>query len=299
MTKEPARLGLDTTPGLDNRSGLDIWLVDLEAGERAMGRLDEEHHLVRPLATETETAKAWAGHARQRSARIALRAVLAGYVGLERARQPFMLGAAGKPKLGAVTAPGTSAPGRAGIGSIEFSLTHCEQAALIAVSHVGPVGVDIESVRPVRINPERRAMLEDAATLLSPDEPLPVALDDRRFLQAWVRLEALAKATGEGISALLGRLGIRGRSLLAASIETGVGETGMGQTGVCEPMLVRDLRLDIQPSLHAAIAGTLPLLGSGQPSPIVRALPLDEAFLDDLVLSRTLAWPRSPAAQSG
>ncbi len=274
MTREP-------------RDGLDIWLVDLEAGETILHRLGEAHQLLAPVgvvetAAATSSAhviRAAPGSRRQQAARLALRAVLAGYVGQDLARQPFEIGPAGKPRLPA----GLAKP------QLDFSLTHCETAALIAISSAGAVGIDIEASRPVRINPERRAMLEDAADALSPDEPLPAALDDRRFLQAWVRLEALAKATGEGISALLGRLGIRGRSLLVTNAGSPAGQ----------PMRVRDLRLDAQPPLHAAIAGVLPLLGAGIPAPPVRTLPLDAAFLEALVTGPALAWPRAPPAPAG
>ncbi|MEI9901692.1 MAG: hypothetical protein WDN31_18070 [Hyphomicrobium sp.] len=60
----------------------------------------------------------------------------------------------------------------------------------------GIIGVDIERTRTVRIDPQRRARIRAAAMGLS-SAPLPDA-DDAAFLQAWVRLEALAKAEGCG-----------------------------------------------------------------------------------------------------
>lgn len=244
--------------------GLELWLIDLAAGEPVLQALDDTHGLVPPVSTPAPSVtRAWPGDGRQRAARIALRALLAGHVGLDAARRPFEVSPAGKPSLIVET----------GRNTIDFSLAHCEAAALIAISGHGPVGVDLEAVRAVRINPERRAMLEAAAAALSVLEPLPGAVGDRRFLQAWVRLEALAKATGEGISALLGRLGVRGASLLAP--------VGAGQNG--QHLHVRDLDLTPDPQLHAAVAGAMPQLGPDQPAPIVRQLPLDPSSLARLL----------------
>ncbi len=247
---------------------LTVWLVDLPAGELALHDLGEQHGLARPSHPATAATATGLAHVngRHQAARIALRALLAAHVGLEAARQPFLIGPAGKPRLAIV-------PGH---GAIEFSLSHCEDAALIAFSGSGAVGVDIEASRPVRISADRRAMLENAAALLSTADRLPAEFDDRRFLQAWVRLEALAKATGEGISALLGRLGIRHRSLLSS------GTDGVG----CQQHFVRDLDLDGQMPWHAAIAGLHRGLGADNPRPVARPLPLDRAFLEDLVRGR-------------
>lgn len=250
---------------------LEVWRLDLVAGEPGLGALDREHGL---LAVETGhgelTPEARRIGDRKRIARIALRALLAGHVGVELARRPFAIvaGTAGKPQLDAM----------AGGKLLEFSLAHCDSTALIAICNSGVIGVDIEAIRPVRINAERRAMLERAAAALSPSEPLPDGPEDRRFLQAWVRLEALAKATGEGVSALFGRLGVRGHSLLAPRQDD----------PTASPMLVRDLRLDGNPSLHAAVAGVSPLLREGTPRPLVQILPLEIARLDAMVRGRTL-----------
>lgn len=260
---------------------LEIWLVDIVAGEAALHSLGERYELLPPMPPGIAQAanRTSPGNARHQAARIALRALLARHVGLDAARRPFVTGPAGKPGLAAV--PRCS--------PIEFSLAHCEVAALIALSSADAVGVDIEAERSVRINAERRVMLESAASLLSPGEPLPTQPDDRRFLQAWVRLEALAKATGEGISALLGRLGIRGRSLLP------VGADGAES----HPMFVRDLHLDARSPWHAAIAGAHPHLGTDMPSPVARPLPLDQEFLENLVSGRASDHRPGPIVEGG
>jgi phosphopantetheinyl transferase len=92
-----------------------------------------------------------------------------------------------------------------------FSLSHTQGHALIAVSRRPHVGVDLERSRVLQMSPPRRAIVEAAAENVA-NAPLPGTGDDR-LLQAWVRLEALAKADGRGIGHLLtaaGAIGAKG-----------------------------------------------------------------------------------------
>ncbi|MEZ5853983.1 MAG: hypothetical protein R3D67_04265 [Hyphomicrobiaceae bacterium] len=183
-----------------------LWLCDLAAAAAPLDRLDQHIGL---LSAKTGGSPHTSSEQKRR-AHIALRALLAGLVGVDRARQPFEISAAGKPRL---AAPQHVA---AVVGSVAFSLAHCDDYALIGLSLGGDIGVDLELRRGIRIGPERRALLEAAAVRLAKGVALPAGDGDGRFLQAWVRLEAVAKATGEGISTLLGRVGARGR--LAAPV---------------------------------------------------------------------------------
>ena len=85
--------------------------------------------------------------------------------------------------------------------------------ALIGLSPLGSIGVDVERTRRVRLVEARRARIEEAGAALSA-APLPNE-GEARFLQAWVRLEAFAKAEGCGIGRLLTRLGILATSAAA------------------------------------------------------------------------------------
>jgi 4'-phosphopantetheinyl transferase len=98
----------------------------------------------------------------------------------------------------------------------QFSLAHAGSTALIVISTSGPVGVDLEVARELNISAERRARIENAARSLAPDAPLPDDLD-ARFLQCWVRLEAVAKATGLGIGKVLTEAGVVGAAKARAS----------------------------------------------------------------------------------
>lgn len=176
------------------------------------------------------------GQAAQRwlAAHVALRLVLERALGAGLRRVPYQVSPGGK-------------PGLAG-SPIVFSLSHGGGWSLIAVAQQGPLGVDIESVRPIRFAGDRRAAIESAGALLS-RQPLP---DDTtgRFLQAWVRLEALAKAGGDGMAKVLTRAGAFGgrrgqgagpdllpRSIVVADLALGEGHyaaiaRGASATGV-------------------------------------------------------------------
>lgn len=91
----------------------------------------------------------------------------------------------------------------------EFSLAHAGSTALIAVSHDDVVGVDIEMPRDIRMSDERRARVIGAAAHLAPELAHPKDRD-ARLLHAWVRLEAIAKATGLGIGRILTEAGVVG-----------------------------------------------------------------------------------------
>lgn len=93
----------------------------------------------------------------------------------------------------------------------DFSLSHVEGHALIGVARRGSIGVDIERPRVVRMDARRRTLIEACATHLSARDPLPSG-GDTRFLAAWVRLEAFAKARHITIARLLTAIGALGGS---------------------------------------------------------------------------------------
>ncbi len=121
-----------------------------------------------------------------------LRRILARYLATEPSGLCITYGKNGKPSL-------ADAPG------LHFNLAHAEDLALLAVTRLGPVGVDLEHVR----------RLEDASQLVarffSPGESaaysrLEPQLQPAAFFNLWTRKEALLKATGEGIGELLNRV---------------------------------------------------------------------------------------------
>ena len=177
---------------------LELWCVDtraagpaLHAIERSVPLLsDWERHRAATFADPAQAEEWLAAH-------IALRIVLERMLGNAARGVTFARAALGKPRL-------DGAP-------IAFSLSHIPGLALIALAREGIVGVDVERARAVRVREPRRTRIEAAGAALNASDPLPEG-GDARFLQAWVRLEALAKGEGCGVGRLLARLGISGPS---------------------------------------------------------------------------------------
>ncbi len=119
-------------------------------------------------------------------ARAFLRRSLAAIVAAPPAALRFDAGPHGKPSL-------PSAPG------LQFNLSHSEDRALLALSRRGPVGCDLERIRPLagRDRLVRRFFAADEAEHLL---ALPEAERDAAFFDCWTIKEAVVKALGGGIS---------------------------------------------------------------------------------------------------
>ena len=130
-------------------------------------------------------------HLRNRyiAGRGALRSILAQYLPNSSAALRFKYLENGKPVF---------ADASAGMG-FHFNLAHTGDLALVAMTRIGPVGVDVESVRPIKNVDELVARFfskrEDELFQRVATEQKPAA-----FFNLWTRKEALLKATGEGIT---------------------------------------------------------------------------------------------------
>jgi 4'-phosphopantetheinyl transferase len=164
---------------------LHIWTVALAGDGEVSGLFS--------LLSADEQARARgyqlaADRARFTRCRAALREILARYTGLGASGLRFDYGPHGKPALAG--------------SAIAFNVSHSGDLAVIAISGEGPVGVDVEQVRPVEgmeAIAARFFSLEerDALAALAPDERT------HAFYQAWTRKEAMLKATGHGLSRAL------------------------------------------------------------------------------------------------
>lgn len=89
--------------------------------------------------------------------------------------------------------------GKFASGGIHFNLSHSEDLALVAVTRIGIVGVDVECVREIKEVDDLVARFfsrrENELFQKVPSPEKPVA-----FFNLWTRKEALLKATGEGIT---------------------------------------------------------------------------------------------------
>jgi 4'-phosphopantetheinyl transferase len=190
----------------DGPCALKVWRVDLIAAGPALVALEREtprraggdRRYIESIADESVAAERLA-------ARIALRVLIEHAAGARWRGVEMTRGAFGKPELG------TDAPG--------FSVSHVPGLALIAIAASQGIGVDLERERVVHVDDARRELIEAAAAAIAPASALPGSGDDR-FLQAWVRLEALAKALGCGIGRLLTPLGIVGQRARDAAAVT-------------------------------------------------------------------------------
>ncbi|MCB1522030.1 MAG: hypothetical protein KDJ37_15865 [Hyphomicrobiaceae bacterium] len=188
---------------------MDIWLVDVDDAADALER-EEARSPRLPRADSEAMAVAFGNiHVRRRRlAHIALRLALARATGGSRFDGvDFHRSEMGKPSL----------PG----GGLAFNLSHAGPAALIAIARREDVaiGIDLEERRALHLTASRRDRILAAADAMSPGAPLAATGSDDAVLQAWVRIEAAAKALDTGIFRLLGALGVAGPGEAAAVAE--------------------------------------------------------------------------------
>jgi 4'-phosphopantetheinyl transferase len=128
-------------------------------------------------------------HNRFIAARGFLRSLLAIYLECAPDELQFEYDQNGKPAL-----TGTFAA-----SGLAFNLAHSQDLALIAVTRLGPIGVDVEQIRPMADADELVERFfsprENALFRTLPDDQKNAA-----FFKLWTRKEAWLKATGEGIS---------------------------------------------------------------------------------------------------
>ena len=130
-----------------------------------------------------------AGRAHYTIGRGVTRFVLADLLGVLPGELRFAYGPQGKPELAAGAHP----------AGWHFNLSHSAHLALLAVTRLAPVGVDVEQLRPVS---DQGAI---ARRFFSPAEhaallALPPADQTAGFFNLWTRKEAWLKATGVGIT---------------------------------------------------------------------------------------------------
>jgi phosphopantetheinyl transferase len=174
----------------------EIWLIGLDQASAALEDEESRH----PRLASDEIARGGAiktllDRQRWRAAHIALRLAIERASGSAWRGVPYDVAPGGRPSLPA------SAP--------HFSLSHSEDVALIAVAQRSVIGADIERIQPRKVSVARRGKVEAFAIDVAGGAPLPEAAD-ARFVQAWCRIEALAKAGGCGIGKVLTRAGLIG-----------------------------------------------------------------------------------------
>ena len=162
-----------------------IWCVELDVDdtlfEKRIAALDNlENSRARRFRRRLD-ARRWS------FARATLRHVLSAYVALPAGAIRFDYEGNGKPRLN-----GTDPV-------VHFNLSHSDAMALIGVTTLAPIGVDVERLRAI---PDTDDI---AARFFAPGElrafkQLPPDQRMRGFFTCWTRKEAVIKATGAGLA---------------------------------------------------------------------------------------------------
>jgi 4'-phosphopantetheinyl transferase len=172
----------------------ELWLINLDTAAGALEAIEQATpRLPDDLLHRLDMMSDAAARRERRLAHVALRILLERRAGPAMRREPYLTASTGKPSL--ATCP------------VSFSLAHTKGLALVAISEAARLGVDIERTRMVRVPDVRRAPIEAEAVVLAGGVPLLGGADrDSRFLNAWVRIEAVAKALGTGVGPILERV---------------------------------------------------------------------------------------------
>jgi 4'-phosphopantetheinyl transferase len=235
-------------PAGDGPAQIELWCVDLAAAAPVLDAV--ERRIPRLAASDRERAEAFSDQdviAERRATYIALRILIERAGGSHWRGVPLQRGTHGKPHLDNA--------------SVSFSYSHATGIALIGITcgraKCGPIGVDIERARAVHVRVPRRDGIEIAGAALAKGAALP-ADADARFLQAWVRLEALAKLRGTGVGRLLSKLRLMGGEAstpteIRSRVESALGE----EPAAAVHDLQIDRRIGQREGLFAAVAAPL------------------------------------------
>lgn len=188
----PAWVGADLGGLVLAEDACDLWRIDLErvaaegGGDPANSPLDAAER-ARAARFVFERHRRW-----YTAARTVLRRVLGAYLRLEPAAVPIALESLGRPYVALPGVDGARA-------AIDFNLSHSDAIALLVVGRCGPLGADVELLRP----------MDDALALAERhyvgDEIARVAaargaVRESAFFTCWTRKEAVLKSTGVGLS---------------------------------------------------------------------------------------------------
>jgi len=199
--------------------GISIWRVDLREPPAVVQRA-----AVLLTAPERERAERGTAEVRRRRliARAALRIALARCLGCPPAALRFATDPSGKPRL--------DGPGP------HFSVSSSGDWSLIAVTSLGPVGIDLERVVALA---ELEAIVARRFTPAQAREILEQSGERRlaAFYRCWTRIEAQLKASGVGLAAGLGTTmgDTDEREWTAAAVNAGRGLVGAVVVGGVHP----------------------------------------------------------------
>ena len=168
---------------------LHLWRVPLDPPPAVV---DREARLLAPDEAERAARFRFDRHRRRYIVgRAFLRRVLGAYVGREPERIEFTYGDKGKPGLAEPPAE-----------PLHFNLSNSSELALVGLTRVAPLGVDLERTRDLsdlEAIAERFFSKSESEVLLA----LPREQQGEGFFNCWTRKEAYLKAIGDGLTAPL------------------------------------------------------------------------------------------------
>lgn len=132
--------------------------------------------------------------ARYITGRATLRMLLGRWLSVAPDIVPLVRGARGRPRIDMVDAP-------------DFNVSHTRDAAIIVIATSVRIGVDLER-RDREVDAVRLARKFLTARERDAMETLAENARREHFLRLWTCKEAMSKATGDGLSAPLGRLSV-------------------------------------------------------------------------------------------
>jgi 4'-phosphopantetheinyl transferase len=171
---------------LPDNGDVHLWRIDLEPPDDGGAR-----HSILGTDERARAARFVFDRDRNRyiASRAALRRLLGRYLDAEPAGVVIAAHDLGRPYLAGAHA-----------GALEFNVSHSEAQGLIGFARRGPLGVDLEVLRPVTdiVDLAERLYVEREKRVI-------FAVDDPRarlhaFLTCWTRKEAVLKSTGLGLS---------------------------------------------------------------------------------------------------
>ena len=175
-------------PNSAKPGNLEVWWVDTSTAGATLDQFAQ--------ATDLLTAQDIDGRSNEsRWARVVLRFALSRYGDKELAFCPIEAAAAGQPFLLNRNGP-------------TFSISHSADHIAVALATDGPIGIDIECNRPIKMSTKRQLQIAAQARAHGLDVSINAGATDTgiEFLTLWTKLEALAKARGDGIGAVLTEL---------------------------------------------------------------------------------------------
>jgi 4'-phosphopantetheinyl transferase len=212
-----------------------LWLFSLDSPVLGQARLEamlDEHERSRAarFVFDRDRRRFVAAHGM-------LRALLACHCGASPSELRFGTMDGGKPFL---TGPPQAS-------RVHFSLSHSQDFALVGITRLAPLGVDLELVRDV---PEWKDI---ARTNFAPSEvnaclALPPSVQRDAFFATWARKEAFVKAGGEGLAMPLDDFEVEVQASSAGTVLRSI----RGDVQAARQWTLRAWRLD--PLMEAAVA---------------------------------------------